>query len=379
MTGRQHRLEHAHVPMAPPAASRRTFLKGLAGAAAGLAAAGCGATWLPTVMNGSGTPTPAMPKVAIAQATGYDRSLIQARTREMLDSLGGLRDVIRAGDKVAIKTNLTGGLYFQPRPGSTAIESYLTHPEVVRAVGELLRDAGAREIFIVEAVYDKQSYDVFGYEDVARDLGATLVDLNRPDPYGDFAITPVGANPFVYEKFTFNHTLEDVDAFISVAKMKCHANAGVTHSMKNLVGLVPAAMYALSPDHWWRSALHGADSGRARLPRVIVDLNRARPIQLAVIDGVMTGEAGEVPRDNNSFKPVQPGVLLAGKNAVSTDAVATAVMGFDPTADYPNPPFLRGDNHLNLAHSVGLGTNRLEEIQVVGPAIQDVRYPFRPA
>ncbi len=232
----------------------------------------------------------------------------------------------------------------------------------------------------MEAVYDKESYPLFGYEEVARDLGATLVDLNRPDPYEDFAAAPVGDGASIYGDFVFNHLLRDVDAFVSVSKMKCHYNAGVTHTMKNLVGLVPATRYTLSREHWWRSAFHGndAESG-SRLPRVIVDLNRARPIHLAVIDGIMTGEAGEVPRTENSFAAVQPGVLAVGKNAVATDAVATALMGFDPEAEYPTEPFAHGENHLNLAREAGLGTNRLADIRVIGPSIADLRHPFRPA
>jgi uncharacterized protein (DUF362 family) len=71
-------------------------------------------------------------------------------------------------------------------------------------------------------------------------------------------------------------------------------------------------------------------------------------------------------------------VVIAGKNAVATDAVAAAAMGFDPAADYPAAPFLRGESHLNLAHGLGLGTNRLGEIGVVGAAIDEVRYPFNP-
>jgi hypothetical protein len=54
-------------------------------------------------------------------------------------------------------------------------------------------------------------------------------------------------------------------------------------------------------------------------------------------------------------------------------------MGFDPTVEPPTAPFLRGDNYLNLACQLGLGTNRLEEIQVVGASIDDVRYPFQPS
>ena len=53
--------------------------------------------------------------------------------------------------------------------------------------------------------------------------------------------------------------------------------------MKNLIGLVPTNHYRLSEDHWWRSALRGAgNKTKARLPRVVVDLNRARPIHLAL-------------------------------------------------------------------------------------------------
>jgi hypothetical protein len=84
-----------------------------------------------------------------------------------------------------------------------------------------------------------------------------------------------------------------------------------------------------------------------------------------------------VPR--GSFAPVQPGLLVGGKNPVATDAVTTAIMGFDPTAEYPNSPFLHGENHLNLAAGLGLGSNRLDEIAIVGPSIEDVRYEFNPS
>jgi hypothetical protein len=54
-------------------------------------------------------------------------------------------------------------------------------------------------------------------------------------------------------------------------------------------------------------------------------------------------------------------------------------MGFDPTADYPDVPFLRADNHLNIAYQLGLGTNRLADIEVVGAQLDDVKMVFRPA
>jgi uncharacterized protein (DUF362 family) len=315
--------------------------------------------------------------VAIAQAAGYDKNFIRQQVQTLLDNLGGLDDVVSAGDRVAIKVNLTGGLGFAQQINTPAVETYVTHPAVVWALGELLRDAGARELFIVEAVFDPESFPVWGYEDVAKTLNATLIDLNQSHPYPDFVATPVGEGWFIYENFTFNPILEEVDAFVSVAKMKCHHSCGVTHSLKNLVGLVPAQHYRLDEQHGYRSALHGPDNEfKTRLPRVVIDLNQARPIDLALIDGVKTAEGGEVPRPDTNFAQVEPGVLIAGKDAVATDAVATAAMGFDPTADYPAAPFLRADNHLNLAYELGLGTNRLAEIETAGTSLDDVRYGF---
>ena len=318
-------------------------------------------------------------RVAIARVDSYDRALIRQQVEALLDGIGGLGDVVRLGDRVAIKVNLTGGSGFGSPGGVFPTESYVTHPEIVRTLGELLWDAGAGEIYIVEGLFDAASYPRWGYVDVADALGATLIDLNSPAPYGDFALTPVGAGAFIYEAFDFNHILEEVDVFVSATKMKCHWYAGVTLSIKNLVGMVPMSHYQLDAKDTFRSALHGPadDVTKARLPRVILDLLRARPIDLALIDGIKTVEGGEGPWIG-CFNPVQPGVLVAGKEALAADAVAAAVMGFDPTADYPAAPFLRGENHLNLAYGLGLGTNRLGEIGVVGAAIDEVRQSFNP-
>ena len=361
------------------AMSRRDFLRLVGATATGLLVAGC----MPSKSRTSSTvvtKTPTSAKVAIAQATDYDPKLIYNRVRDLLDDLGGLKDVVSSGDRVAIKVNLTGGTNFTGPNGLPAIETYITHPEIVRALGQLVRDAGAREIFITEAVYEWGSYTDWGYEDVAKDLDATLVDLNGTKPYSDYATIPVPGGGEIYKSYFFNHILQDVDVFMSVSKMKCHWSCGVTHTMKNLIGLVPAKLYRLTPKHNHRSAFHGPDEKTAgyRLPRIITELNRARPIHLAVIDGIKTTEAGEGPWLKD-MSPVAPGVLFAGKNALATDTVATAAMGFDPKAASMSVPFVRSDNHLNLARELGMGTNHLGEIDIVGSSIGDVLYDFKPA
>jgi uncharacterized protein (DUF362 family) len=373
--------------------SRRDFLRGAGLAAAGVLAGGCGAKEPPAAPPGDALPTStpaptataaaeataARPQVAIATARDYDRQTIYKQVRDLLDAIGGLGDVVHSGDRVAIKVNLTGGTGSKPLPGYAPIDSYITHPEVVRALGGLVRDAGARQVYIVEAAYEWASFVDWGYEEVAQAIDAELINLNDTAPYSDFAQTPVPGAGFIYPQLTFNHLLEEVDAFISVPKIKCHYCCGVTHSLKNLVGLVPARFYRLNEQHNHRSAFHGPDEEMGtRLPRVVVDLNRARPVHLALLDGIKTTEGGEGPWIA-SMAYVHMGVLMAGKDPVATDAVATAAMGYDPTARRDQGPFLRADNHLNIAAEMGLGTNRLDEIEILGPSIDDVKVRFAPA
>ena len=352
--------------------SRREFLKSMGALAAGLALASC-APEIETATSGVKS------TVAIAKANNYDRTLIRQQMEKIFDSIGGLGDVLAHGNRVAIKTNLTGGIRSGSLSGIKETESFLTHPEVVRATIELLRDAGAKDIFVVEAVYEPESWPYYGYEEMAKEAGAKLVDLNFAEPYADFDKTSPGTNPFIYENFNFNPVLNEIDAFVSISKMKCHNTAGVTHTMKNLFGLVPYRFYEINKGDRYRSEFHGpANETRKRLPRVIMDLNLARSIQLSVIDGVMTTEAGEGPWIP-AMGPIQPGLLFAGKNPVATDAVATAAMGFDPTAEFPDEPFVHAENHLNIAAQLGLGPNKLEEIEVVGSKLAEVTQDFKPS
>ncbi|HEY3342111.1 MAG TPA: DUF362 domain-containing protein [Anaerolineae bacterium] len=361
-----------------PALSRREFLGLMGMTAASLVAAGCQATPDSNVSVPATSSTPiaqpvvsATPSVAIVQATSYDSAHIQQQVRSLLDALGGLKGVVHTGDRVAIKTNLTGGIGTQPLPGVSAIESYITHPEVVRALGAAVLDAGAKELYIVESVYEDASWTQWGYQDVAKAIGAKLVDLNSTSPYNEYAQVPVGDGSFLYDHFTLNRILQDVDVFMSVPKMKCHATAGITLSMKNLIGLVPARFYRTSDRDNTRTAFHGGDAAPQRIPHIIVDLNRARPINFALIDGVMTAEGGEGPWIGK-MQAKTVNVLIGGVNPLATDTVGAAVMGFDASAPSTQEPFNGADNHFALAASKGLGTNKLADIKVLGLAVKDV-------
>jgi uncharacterized protein (DUF362 family) len=73
---------------------------------------------------------------------------------------------------------------------------------------------------------------------------------------------------------------------------------------------------------------------------------------------------------------VQPGVLIAGTNAVNTDTVATAVMGYDPRSARGSKPFTMCDNTLLLAEKLGAGSADLNRIEVAGVPIAKAVYRF---
>jgi uncharacterized protein (DUF362 family) len=236
---------------------------------------------------------------------------------------------------------------------------------------------------------------------------ATRVEFENTNYLGSgksYARFMVPGGGLMYAGYDLNHSYHDTDVFISLAKLKEHRTAGVTLSMKNCFGITPCTIYSENAPQdepaivpvGFRGPMHSGsrvppksapqpvaqskDPG-FRVPRITADLVASRPIHLAVIDGIYTMTAGELPYKNKSKqdwvnKAIHPGLLIAGTNCVSTDAVATAVMGFDPMADRGTPPFEKCDSTLKLAEGLGVGTRDLKRIDVVGTPIEKARYRF---
>jgi uncharacterized protein (DUF362 family) len=114
-----------------------------------------------------------------------------------------------------------------------------------------------------------------------------------------------------------------------------------------------------------------------RVPRAVVDLVAARPIDLAIVDGIKTMTGGEGPWCQWKIYGVNPGLLVAGTNPVNTDAICMTVMGHNPMSDRGTPPFQKSDNMLRLAEDAGLGTRDPRRIEVVGTPVKDALFDFK--
>ncbi|MBI3665344.1 MAG: DUF362 domain-containing protein [Acidobacteria bacterium] len=339
--------------------------------------------------------------VSIAKCPSYDENLV-AELGAMFDQIGGIATLV-GGKTVTIKLNLTGSpslRYGAYAPGVT----HYVHPKLVGACCHLLGRAGARRIRLVESCWasadalEEYMLDA-GWNLKALESAAPLVEFENTNALGQgkrYSRLKVPHGGYMYPAFDLNHAYEDTDVFMTMAKLKNHATCGVTLSLKNSFGTSPASIYgddagSEEPNESPRSGrglvFHNGKRGPARcspqelhpdtprhggyrVPRIVVDLVAARPIDLQIIDGIESVVGGEGPWIRGS-KYVRPGVLIVGANPVSTDAVGAAVMGYDPRADRGTPPFRDCDNTMKLAEAVGIGTTDLARIDVRGVSIKD--------
>jgi uncharacterized protein (DUF362 family) len=385
--------------------SRRRFL-GLAATAPLALAAGCGGG--EGTPSGPSTPTPPPPGgtesvVALTRCRSYGAEAAAA-LRQSLDVLGGVASLVR-GKTVTVKVNLTGWPIL-PLFGRPPGQVYVTHGDTALVLARVLSEAGASRIRFVESVARPDplevALDAAGWDLAALQAvpGVALENTRNLGFGSDYAHVAVPDGGRLFSSFDLNHSYRDTDVFVSLARMKEHATAaGVTLSMKNLFGLTPNSLYGsegVGEDRLgYRGPIHDAAEGGMRLlpgekpglqdravgvrvPWTIVDLNAARPVHLAIVDGVSTLRGGE-GWWNDGVAPIDPGVIVAGFDAVATDAVAMAVMGFDPLAADFTPPFETRLNHVRLAGEAGLGTADLGRIEVRGLTIEEARTPFRAA
>jgi uncharacterized protein (DUF362 family) len=332
-----------------------------------------------------------------------------ATLEKMFDQLGGLGRLVK-GKTIAVKVNLTGAPSY--RLGHVPAElAHWTHHRAIGAAIHLMSKAGARRIRILESPWSTAD----PLEEYMLDAGWEPRELLNAAPHVEFENTNYLGNAKKYSRlsppngghmfkaYDLNHSYEDCDVFVSIAKLKEHATAGITLAMKNCFGITPCTIYgqgagvdepSVEP-RGGRGLIHSGNrqpsksapgendpksprEGGYRVPRVVADLVAARPIHLSIVDGIYSMAGGEGPWVRGT-RPVRPNVLLAGLNPVCTDAVGAAIMGFDPMADRGTAPFERCDSTLRLAEEHGVGTRDLRRIDVRGARIEHLRFDFRRA
>jgi uncharacterized protein (DUF362 family) len=342
-------------------------------------------------------------KVAIVPCHSYGPE-VHTALEKCFDLLGGIGSLVK-NKTVTVKLNLTG-TDFTPFLDRPVGETFMTHYLTALALGGLLFKAGAKRVRFVESTQSKSElrstlaladWDVKALDALGRMEFENTRNLGSGKRYSHL---PVPTGGYMFSALDLNHVYEETDVMISLAKLKNHVTAGVTLSMKNLFGLSPNSLYGNeagnedatagrgplhNPKGFEKIQLPGLKPGITatdptwRVPRIVVDVCAARPIHLAIIDGITSMSGGEGPWCGGvaKLKYTTPGILIAGLNPVSTDAVGTAVMGYDnPRAPRGVKPFENCDNHLVLAEQAGLGSADLRQIDLRGMSLEKARYSY---
>ncbi|MCI0537793.1 MAG: DUF362 domain-containing protein [Verrucomicrobiales bacterium] len=391
--------------MKVPSCNRRHFLRSTASVALGAPFA---ITAVADRLFGAEKTSPAPAarsdtKVAIASCRSYGPE-VRTALDNCFDLIGGIGSLVKS-KTVTVKINLTGTDFTQylNRPVG---ETFMTHESTVLALTSALFKAGAKRVRLVESTQSRAALEnTLSLADwdvnALRALGDVQFENTRNLGSGkSYSRLKVPAGGYMFSSLDVNHSYADTDVMVSLCKMKNHITAGVTLSMKNLFGITPNALYGdkagsedatagrgplHNPTGFEHVKLPGLKEGVTskdptyRVPHIIVDECAARPIHLAIIDGITSMSGGEGPwcRHAAPLKFVAPGVLIVGFNPVSTDAVGTAVMGYaDPRAPRGTKPFHFCDNHLRLAEQAGLGVADLSRIEVRGLSIERARHSF---
>lgn len=228
--------------------------------------------------------------------------------RRLLDRAGLARQ-LASRPPVLIKPNLVEAL---APPITTPVAC-------VEALVVVLREmAGDLDIVIGEGVGARE-YDTFhcfaelGYTEMAARLGVALVDLNEAPSVRcenpDCRRWPEMYLPqMVFERF-----------LISVPVLKAHSLAGVTLTMKNMMGLPPPIHYQRG-GHWKKSSFHEG------MQDAVCDLNRYRTPDFTVLDATVGMRVAHL------WGPTcdpPPNLLVGGHDPVAVDAYGAALLGRD--------------------------------------------------
>jgi hypothetical protein len=227
----------------------------------------------------------------------------------------------------------------------------LVSDQVARATLRLLRERTRAELYAVdismEAIYNNVTDgSSTSLRSVFREFDLPFIECAK----APVVWTSVPGGGQLFDRYPLPEPVLEADALVSVQKMKNHLFSGVTLCLKNLFALM-----AIQPAGRPRNYYHHL----VRLPYMLGDLGRIMDPALNIVDGLVGQAAMEWGRGDH---PRICNTLIAGDQAVATDACVTHLMGHDPQSDWPTPPFRRDRNALLAAAEGGFGTVDLSQI-----------------
>ena len=239
------------------------------------------------------------PKVSIARARTYDTEEVSAAVRRAVDLLGGMTDYVKKGEKILLKPNVLSA-----KPPESGVD---THPEVLRAVARLVREAGA-EVVVGDSpggFYFKESdstYETAGIKKVCEEEGLGLVPFDKAQNVNGIPLARI---------------VKEVDGIISLPKMKTHDLTTITGAVKNSYGMAVGL---------YKAQCHFKAPRPKEFAGYVVDVFQCVVPRLVIMDGIIAME-GDGPA---AGRLRETGLVLASNDCVACDAVFAVLAGLAP-------------------------------------------------
>ena len=261
---------------------------------------------------------------------------IQESVTKVFDLMGGVTQMIEAGDTVVLKPNAG-----HAAPPETAV---CTNPEVVRAVIREVKKAKPGRIIVAEAAAigcdTEECYRVSGIGQVAVEEGVELIDIKRDK---DLISIPVRGYRSNIKRVKLPRFLLEADHIINLPILKAHASMVFSCALKNIKGTVQDRVHM--------------DMHKQNLTMAMMDVWYAVRADINIVDAIYAA-SGFSP---HTPVPLEVGCILGSKDPVAVDRVACDLVGIDPNmVDY-----------FRVAEEAGMGNTDINDIEVVGEKVSD--------
>ena len=238
-------------------------------------------------------------KTLVALVQGDREESVEAMVRESVKLIGGIEKLQLGGTSVLIKPNVVSGRAFPTT----------TNPEVLRAVIKMVKEAGAKKVYVgdmsaIISLPTKRNMEKTGLLRVAEEEGAEPLFFEE----GRWVKVGLPQGRYIQEAYV-SEWIYRVDRVINLPVIKTHRNAIYSIALKNFIGATHGRQrpYLVDPSHW---------------EEVVSEFNLAYQPHLNIVDGtrVMTsGGPWSGPVEN-------AGIVLASGDRVATDVIGVSLL-----------------------------------------------------